>query len=194
MSTIETILPNQHNETVQWRGHPRRMRITGPAIAGSVLITLSSLGLYIYLQDIVSIPQEALLIPAVGIVLGLSIPLWSYVVLLNTQFVITDKAVYSKRGVYSTRVDRISHPMIQNSTLIQGRIGRLLNYGSIRVDTAGVAGALTFSDIRHPREILDRIESIHGIDHTEDAIPGTIEEWTAIAEEVRQLRVAIEAD
>ncbi|WP_330630131.1 PH domain-containing protein [Halocatena halophila] len=194
MNNIETILPNQHNETVQWLGHPRRMRITGPAIAGVALIALSSLGLIIQLRDIVTIPQGAILIAVVGIVLGLAIPIWNYVVLLNTQFIITDKAVYSKRGVFSTRVDRISHRMIQNSTLIQGRLGRLLNYGSIRVDTAGVAGALTFSDIRHPREILDRIESIQGIEHTEPEIPGTIEEWTAIAEEVRQLRVAIEAD
>lgn len=165
------------DETLVWTGRPRIQTIL-PAVAVGVVVLGGALAAAIVL--------DTPLLGVVGIV-GLAVPLWSYARVTNTRFAVTDRALYRKTGVLSRNVQRVSLDRVQNSTFTQGLTGSVFDYGTVSVEAAG-GGHIRFEDIDDPRTVRESIDRRLG----DDEIPGTTEQWSAVLDEVRALRAALD--
>lgn len=84
-------------------------------------------------------------------VLGAGIALVQYVVWTNTRYVLTSAELYKKHGVISRDVTQFRLDRIQNTSLQQSAVGRLLGYGDLTVYTAGSGEPeLTFERVPRP--------------------------------------------
>ena len=96
------------------------------------------------------------LVNAVGLVIaaaGAVVLLVQYVYWTNTRYVITTSQLYEKRGVVSTDVTQCRLDRVQNTSLSQSVIGRVLGYGDLTVYTAGSGDPeLTFERLPRPHE------------------------------------------
>jgi len=86
-----------------------------------------------------------------------------YLVWTNTRYVITTSELYKKYGVVSRDVTQFRLDRIQNTSLSQGVIGRMLGYGDLTVYTAGSGEPeLTFERVANPerasRLLSDQLE------------------------------------
>ena len=71
----------------------------------------------------------------------------------NTRYVITTSELYEKRGVVSRDVTQFRLERVQNTSLRQSTVGRLLGYGELTVYTAGSGDPeLTFERLPRPHE------------------------------------------
>ena len=88
---------------------------------------------------------------------GTGMVLARYLVWTNTRYVITSSELYKKRGVISRDVTQFRLDRIQNTSLQQSTLGRVLNYGNLTVYTAGSGEPeLTFEQVPGP----DRASSV----------------------------------
>jgi len=92
--SIDPAIPLDTNESVRWSGRPRITTIL-PAVVIGVLLLVSGI--------VVSVTRETLLFLAV-VPLGGGDPVWKYFALQGVQYVITDEALYVKRGVLTRSV------------------------------------------------------------------------------------------
>lgn len=78
-----------------------------------------------------------------------------YVVLLyiTTEFAVTNQRVVIKYGILSKNVEEAPLDKIQNISLRQSFIGRLLGYGTMSVQTAATFGRDTFRYVDRPIQI-----------------------------------------
>lgn len=163
-------------EAVVWSGSPRWTTIL-PAVAVGLAL-LAGIG---YAAWAVS-PWALAAVP-----FALAIPVAGYLQLRNTEFVVTDRAVYAKTGVVGRRVVESSLGKVQNSTYSQGVLGGLFGYGSVTIELAG-GDDVEFYRIEEPaavRRLVDRSAGGGGI-------PGSPAQWRAVLDEVRAVREAVE--
>ena len=165
------------DEDVLWSGHPRLPTVL-PAVAVGFTLLVVGVG------GAVTRGQLALL---VLVPVGLAVSAGAYLRVVNTRYVVTDHALYRKTGVLSRRVDRVALRRVQNSAFTQGVLGSAFDYGTVSVEAAG-GGAIAFADIDDPRAVRALVERQVG----GDEIPGTVEQWAAVLDEVRALRGAFE--
>jgi len=112
-----------------------------------------------------STPHKYSIVPALVVGLPLSlvligIPLIaaSYLQYTNTNYVVTNKGLYSKRGILSRDVQQIGFDKVQNISYSQSAIGSSLGYGSVDVSTAGGSGVeLQFRSIPNPAAVQELI-------------------------------------
>ncbi|WP_435195271.1 PH domain-containing protein [Natronomonas sp. EA1] len=163
-------------EEVRWEGHPRLATVLPSALVGLVLLAV---GVAVALR--VS-PAGLLLVPV-----GLAIPAVAYLQVVNTRYLVTNRAVYAKSGVLGRRVTSAELSRVQDSSFHQSIRGSLLGYGSVGLEIAG-GNDIDFRNIHAPQEVRALVDRISG----REELPGTIEQWTAVREELRALRAAIE--
>lgn len=176
------------DEVVHWSGHPRLMNILPDAVLGILLIAVGITSVVAPELGDQFLPREIVLWLGVLIPIGTAIPVWTYLVITNTQFVITNRSLYIKRGILGRRVEQVDLSRVQNSSVSQGLRGTLLGYGTVSIDTAGVNSTIQFYTIENPQEV----RSIINQQASEDDSPGSLEQWTAVLAEVRALREALE--
>lgn len=125
------------DEHVEWADHPARVSMISGIIWGIVLLPLFGLG--------------ALII--VGTVLNIK----------NTDYVVTNKALYVKTGILSTTIESVGLDKIQNTEYRQPMLGKQFGYATIEISTAGSGGTdLSFSaieDARSVRETINRLSN-----------------------------------
>lgn len=105
---------------------------------------------------------------AVGVavtLLGIVLALSRYLVWTNTRYVITTDELYKKRGIVSRDVTQFRLDRVQNTTLEQTGVGRVLGYGTLTVFTAGSGGPeLTFEHVPQPERasslLSDRLDAV----------------------------------
>lgn len=165
------------DETVVWTGRPRIQTILPAVVVGVVAFAGATAA---------AVLSDAPLVGVVGIV-GLAVPLWSYARVTNTRFAVTDRALYRKTGVLSRSVQRVSLDRVQNSTFTQGITGAMFGYGTVSVEAAG-GGRIQFEATDDPRAVREIIDRRLG----DEGIPGSVEQWSAVLDEVRSLRTALE--
>jgi membrane protein YdbS with pleckstrin-like domain len=68
------------------------------------------------------------------------------------EYVVTNRRVIRKYGLVAREVEQALLDRIQDITLRQGVIARLLGYGTVILETASETGRLTFPDIARPEE------------------------------------------
>lgn len=165
-------------EEVLWEGNPRIMTVLPAAVVGLLVVVAP-------IVAAVQIGQ-----PLVGLLalLGPVIPVWSYLGVTNTEFVVTNLALYRKTGVLSRTIQRVSLSNVQNSNFSQGIRGSLFGYGAVEIEAAG-GGSIRFHDIESPKEVRRLVDNQIG---ESDSIPGSIEQWREILAEVRALRRGFE--
>ncbi|WP_435073242.1 PH domain-containing protein [Halorubrum sp. HHNYT27] len=186
---IDPAIPLTATETVEWAGRPRITTILPAVVIGGLLLIFAMT---------VSVTRGS---PAflVAVPLGVAIPLWQYIALQGVQYVITDEALYVKRGVVTRSVTQANLETVQNSSFGQDITGSLFGYGSVTFEIAG-GDDLSLRAIEDPRAIralVDRAAStddgLSGSHRGEVAIPGDMEQWQQIREEVRAIRGALES-
>lgn len=176
------------DETVHWSGHPRLMLVLPDVAIGLLLVVVGVTSVVAPGVGARFLPEEIVLWFGVLIPIGIAIPAGTYLVVTNTLFVITDRALYVKRGVLGRRVDRLGLNRVQNTSYSQGIRGTLLGYGTVTIDTAGVDTTIRFYNIRNPRKTRTLIDE-HA---SEDDSFGSQAQWEAVLTELQALRSALE--
>lgn len=121
-------------EEVLWAGEPTKLRLVGTVATGVVLIPF-----------------------LIGIVILVFAPL-SYLGIKHTDYVVTDRSLYVKRGILSTNIESVDLDRIQNTEFTQSFWGKQLGFGTIEISTAGSSGAdLSFDGVEDAREVRERI-------------------------------------
>ena len=91
-------------------------------------------------------------------VVGAAVAVARYLVWTNTRYVITSSELYKKRGIVSRNVTQFRLERVQNTSLSQSGIGRLLGYGDLTVYTAGSGDPeLTFERVPQPERASSRL-------------------------------------
>lgn len=160
-------------EGVEWETHPRLMRAV-PAMLLSLVLAVVAIG-------------GAILVDPLALSLLLVAPLpgtYAYLRVVNTRFVLTNRALYRKTGVLGIDVRTVELDRVQNTKSSQGVLGTAFGYGSVVVDVAGGAD-LQFADIYDPDEVRADIERLAS--GTVD-VPGTLDQWKAVREELKAIR------
>ncbi|GGJ14660.1 hypothetical protein GCM10008995_25690 [Halobellus salinus] len=112
-----------------------------------------------------STPHKYSLVPAfvVGIPLsvalvGIPIVVGAYLQYTNTNYVVTNRGLYSKRGILSRDVQQIGFDKVQNISYSQSALGSAFGYGSVDVSTAGGSGVeLKLRSIPDPASVQELI-------------------------------------
>ncbi|WP_247003070.1 PH domain-containing protein [Halosolutus gelatinilyticus] len=136
------------DEAIVWdrRPHPIAMGAGLPIGVGLLFVGLVLAGW--------SLANGVDYLPAVGTVIalgGLAIVGARWLVWTNTRYVITSDELYKKRGVVSRDVTQFRLDRVQNTSLQQSALGRLLGYGDLTVYTAGSGEPeLTFELVPNP--------------------------------------------
>lgn len=125
------------DEHVEWADHPARVSMISGILWGIVLLPLFGLGVLVIVSTVVSVK--------------------------NTDYVVTNKALYVKQGIVSTTIESVGLDKIQNTEYRQPMLGKQFGYATIDISTAGSGGAdLSFSaieDARSVRETINRLST-----------------------------------
>lgn len=148
-----------------------------------------------------------LLVVLIGVLILLGVP-FAYLRITNTDYVVTNKSLYVKRGVFSTNIETVDLDRIQNTEFNQSFWGKQFGYGKILISTAGSSGAeITFDGIPDATTVRDRINRLRnarlgrGDDGTGGAsagagsatgTPASEAQLNELIEEVRATREAFE--
>ncbi|AGB36829.1 PH domain-containing protein [Natronococcus occultus] len=104
------------------------------------------------------VPTLAIGIPLSIVLIGILIIVGEYLRVRNTDYVITDEAIYRKTGVLSRDVKRIDHEKVQDISYSQSALGSAFGYGTVELTTAGGAGVeMAFRSVTDPRTVQQRI-------------------------------------
>lgn len=121
----------EDDETIRWASTPHKYSVVPGLIVG---------------------------IPLSLVVIGIPIIIASYLQYTNTNYVVTNKGLYSKRGILSRDVQQVGFDKVQNISYSQSAIGSSLGYGSVDVSTAGGSGVeLQFRNIPDPAAVQELI-------------------------------------
>lgn len=137
-------------ENVLWHSKPRLIKIIGHIIGGIILIIIALIvGLYFPIIAFESI----IIVIIIIIILILYIARFRATTYWITNMRIFQEYSFISRNIKETTLDRITD-VIYNQSLM----GRLLNYGDVKIHTAGIGfSGLDFEGIHDPlkvREIL----------------------------------------
>ena len=106
------------------------------------------------------VPALVIGIPLSLVLIGIPILVASYFQYTNTNYVVTNRGLYSKRGILSRDVKQIGFDKVQNISYSQSAIGSSLGYGSVEISTAGGSGVeLKFRSIPEPAGVQELITS-----------------------------------
>jgi len=187
-ASIDPAIPLDTDESVEWTGRPRVTTVLPAVVSGAVLVAVATAAAVVGETPV-----------ALGVVpLAVAIPLWRYVALRGVQYVVTDEALYVKRGVLTRSVAQAHLETVQNSAFGQDVTGSLFGYGSVTFEVAG-GEDLSFRAVEDPRsvrELVDRTASnddgLGGRDRRESTVPGDLAGWRLVRDEIRAIRRSLE--
>jgi membrane protein YdbS with pleckstrin-like domain len=104
------------------------------------------------------VPALIIGIPLSVVLIGIPLLVGSYLQYTNTNYVVTNRGLYSKRGILSRDVQQIGFDKIQNISYSQSALGSSFGYGSVDISTAGGSGVeLKFRSIPDPASVQELI-------------------------------------
>lgn len=75
-----------------------------------------------------------------------------------TDYVLTNRALYRKSGIFSRNVQKIDLDKVQNIYFNQGITGKIFGYGNVEMSTAGGSGVeMRFNGVDQPKEVQETI-------------------------------------
>ena len=187
-------------EEVVWTGAPRMRRI----LSNVARFAFWSLVGFAVAFAVTRVLPVALPVPDLA-VWGIAVlwtlvqalnPLGAYLRTRNTDYVLTDRNVYKKTGVWSENVTRVGVDRIQNTQLRKDFFGNTFDYGTILLSTAGGGGVeLAIEDLDDPdelrRELRTRMARASDRERgpSEELDPETV---GALLDEARRMRTTAE--
>lgn len=169
----------QHDdETVVWTGSPRLSAALGGGMFGLVIVAVALLAA-------VTVDPRI----AVAGLFGVGIAGWEFLRVKRTNYVLTTRAIWSKRGVLGRSVRRVGLSQVQNTAYTQSVTGSAFGYGTVTVEVAG-GPDLELRRIDDPQTIRREVTDRTGTD--DDELPGTVEQWQAVLSVVRDIKSATE--
>ncbi len=104
------------------------------------------------------IPAFAIGIPLSIVLVGIFIIVGEYLRVTNTNYVVTNRALYRKSGVLSRDVKRIDFGKVQNISYAQTALGNQFGYGTVEISTAGGSGVeMAFKSVPDPQDVQQLI-------------------------------------
>ncbi|RQG90022.1 PH domain-containing protein [Natrarchaeobius halalkaliphilus] len=168
-------------ETIVWRDGPR-MQTAYPwgalALVG-VLVPLVTIALDIF-SALALVWAPVVSIPAV----------WGVLRIARTEYVLTSRRVAIRRGVLGISVETVDLERVQNTTLTQHSVARIVGYGTVTIEAAS-GETFTLRNVEKPDAVRNRLEAQRELGRSTD-VPGAIEQWEAVLEEIRGLRRTID--
>ncbi|QZP38113.1 PH domain-containing protein [Halobaculum magnesiiphilum] len=176
------------DEVVRWTGRPR---LSAAAPAGLVGLLVAGGGMAVAVGPAAT-SRFGLAIAALAVLVGLAIPGVAVLSLVNTRYVLTDRAASVKTGIVGRRVARARLSMAENTAYEQSVTGSLFGYGTVKLETAG--GDLAFRRVDDPQAVRSLVDehTRSGRKGETESIPGSIDSWRAVREEVGRLRAALD--
>jgi uncharacterized membrane protein YdbT with pleckstrin-like domain len=145
------------NESMIWEGHPTWRAMLSFHIKWFA-ITALAFGLLVVLDSIgVNLPTT--LIGAV-LILGIAFTIFAgWVDRFFTQYTITTKRLNVRRGILSKTESSTNVDRIQNITVKQSPVDRIMKVGSIDFDTASddMSDKFSFNGVNNPQDLRERI-------------------------------------
>jgi len=191
-------LPLADGESVAWEDGPRRTTAL-PGIAVGVGLAVAGVGLAAVGFGLVSVGVDFVAVSVSGtvgntfllaapvVLAGVSIAAGAYLSVVNTEYVVTDRAVYEKTGVVGITVTEAPLSKVENSAFSQSSLGTVFGYGTVTIETAG-GNDVSFRRIDDPQTARRLVDRASG-----DVIPGSLTQWRGVRDEVRALRRAVES-
>ncbi|MDB2223289.1 PH domain-containing protein [Halorubrum ezzemoulense] len=141
------------------------------------------------------VPALLVGVPLSLVLVGIPIVAASYLQYKNTNYVVTNKGLYSKRGILSRDVKQIGFEKVQNISYSQSAIGSSLGYGSVEVSTAGGSGVeLRFRSIPDPASVQELIAREIDAGKRDSADGDADDVLAEILVELRAIRSAVTDD
>jgi len=165
-------------ETVVWAGRPRLSAAVGGVGVGVATVVVA------LLAAVAVDPRIAAASP-----LGVGIAGRELLRVKRTDYVITSRAIWSKRGVLGRTVRRVGLSQVQNTAHSQSVTGSAFGYGTVTIEVAG-GPDLELRRIDDPRSIRREITSRTG--PGDAGLPGTVEQWRAVLSVVRDIEAAVD--
>jgi len=147
-------------EQIEWHGRPSLFRIAPQVIAALLVAVGGALGVSLLRSAVGTLPGIVHLLPFFvgGGMLAVVFLRW-----YRVEYVITTKQIYIKRGFLSLDVDQIRLARIQNTTLSQSLLERLLGYGDVIAYTAGSDTLnIEFESVLNPSRVNRRLSKLLG--------------------------------
>ena len=150
------------DEDIVWESRPHPITMGARLPVG---IGLALAGLLVAGWSVIDGPSLLTLLGFGLLVVGVAVVFGRYLVWTNTRYVITSSELYTKRGVVSRDVTQFRLERVQNTSLSQSGLGRLLGYGDLTVYTAGSGDPeLTFERVPNPEvassRLSDQLEAV----------------------------------
>jgi uncharacterized membrane protein YdbT with pleckstrin-like domain len=157
------------SEAVIWEGHPTWRAMLSFHIKWFV-VTLVFFVLFVLARSLgLGLPYALIgAVLLVGIALTVAV---GWIHRFFTQYTITTKRLNIRRGVLSKTESSTNVDRIQNITVKQSPVDRIMKVGSIDFDTAGdeASDRFSFLGVNHPQDLRERImhardaEKTHGL-------------------------------
>lgn len=150
------------DEDIVWESRPHPITMGARLPVG---IGLALAGLLVTGWSVIDGPSLLTLLGFGLLVVGVAVAFSRYLVWTNTRYVITSSELYKKRGIISRDVTQFRLERVQNTSLSQSGLGRLLGYGDLTVYTAGSGDPeLTFERVPNPEvassRLSDQLEAV----------------------------------
>ena len=140
------------DEQVVWTGRPSwkgRLSILGPglALALAVLVLLLVLGV-----------GAAIALPIMLIIAAVTL-VWGLLETMRWKYTFTNRRLVVRHGLLSVQEQTARLARVQDLTLRQTFLGRMLGVGNLEVDTAGSeGGAMELKWLDRPTEVREKLE------------------------------------
>ena len=145
------------NESIIWEGHPTWRAMLSFHLKW-IAITLLAFGLLVGI-DAIGLDLPTSVIAAV-LVLGIALTILAgWVDRFFTQYTITTKRLNIRRGILSKTESSTNVDRIQNITVKQSPVDRIMKVGSIDFDTASddMSDKFSFNGVNNPQDLRERI-------------------------------------
>ena len=164
-------------ESIVWEGSPRPSAALGGVALGVVVVAGSLVAALIVDRRLGAVA-----------LLGIGLVAWRLLRVRQTRYLITSRALWSKRGVIGQTVRRVGLSQVQNTAYSQSFTGSIFGYGTVTIEVAG-GRDLKFRRIDDPervrRMLTDRIGD------TGSETPGTADQWRAVLSVVQDINEAV---
>ena len=166
------------DERVVWEGQPRLSAALPGVGVGVAVCTIAA-------AAAVLVDPRA----AVGVALGVGVVAWALLRVRRTEYLLTTRALWLKRGVVGRTVRRVGLRKVQNTGYSRSVTGSAFGYGTVTVEVAG-GDDLQFRRIDDPEAVQAAITDRTRSD--DDGIPGSATQWRSVLSVVREIRAGIE--
>ncbi len=157
------------DERVVLHLHPHWKAMIGPALVLVLAIAAAVAG-WVLLPDGTGGKIGLYAIGAVALVLVLWLALWPYIVWRTTHYVFTNERVLLQVGVFSLNRRDIPLNRVNDHSMSQHFIERLLGCGTLTIESAGERGQTVLTDIPHVERVQTTLYELVETDHDKDTV------------------------